>query len=143
MQDGRCRGIVTADVLVKRLSRGAITTRKLEGVNRDKRHEVYTGSASYGDGKSLRSSFEWDCLCLDNQGANRCPSSRVDVTFPEPPSGRPFIYRGRRPTALQSPGRLINSVRLGLLIFLDLQYKSRLHGGLSLRDLIRLWAMGL
>ena len=47
-----------------------IATRKQEGVNRDKGHEVYTGSAPYGGGKSLRSSFEWDCLCLDNQGAN-------------------------------------------------------------------------
>ena len=28
-----CRGIVAADVLVKGLSRGAIATRKLEGVN--------------------------------------------------------------------------------------------------------------
>ena len=65
-----CRGIVTADVLKKGLSRGAIATRKQEGVNLDKGHEVYTGSAPYGEGKSLRSSFEWDCLCLDNQGAN-------------------------------------------------------------------------
>ena len=66
-----CRGIVTADALELGLSRGAIATRKLKGVNRDKGHEVYTGSAPYGEGKSLRSSFEWDCLCLDNQGANR------------------------------------------------------------------------
>ena len=48
------RGFVTADVLVKGLSRGAIATGKLEGVNQDKRHEVYTGSAPYGEGKSLR-----------------------------------------------------------------------------------------
>ena len=65
-----CRGIVTADVLVKGLSHGAIATRKLKGVNWDKGHEVYTGSAPYGEGKSLRSSFEWYCLCLDNQGVN-------------------------------------------------------------------------
>ena len=64
-----CRGIVTSDVLVKGLSHGAIATRKLKGVNRDKGHGVYTGSAPYGEGKSLRSSFEWDCLCLDYQGA--------------------------------------------------------------------------
>ena len=56
------RGIVTADVLVKELSLGAIATRKLKEVNRDKGHEVYTGSAPYGEGKSLPSSFEWDCL---------------------------------------------------------------------------------
>ena len=29
----KCRGIVTSDVLVKGLSRGAIATRKLDGVN--------------------------------------------------------------------------------------------------------------
>ena len=34
-----CRGIVTADVLKLGLSRGAIATRKLEGVMRDKKHE--------------------------------------------------------------------------------------------------------
>ena len=48
-----CRGIVTSDVLVKELSCGAIATRKLEGVNRDKGHErVYTSSAPYGEGKA-------------------------------------------------------------------------------------------
>ena len=47
------RGIVTSDVLVKLLSRGAIATWKLKGVNRDKGHEDYTGSAPYGEGKSL------------------------------------------------------------------------------------------
>ena len=35
----KCRGIVTADVLELGLSRGAIATRKLEGVMRDKEHE--------------------------------------------------------------------------------------------------------
>ena len=48
-----CRGIVTSDVLAKGLSRGAIATRKLKGVKRDKGHEGYTGSAPYGEGKSL------------------------------------------------------------------------------------------
>ena len=33
-----CRGFVTTDALVKGLNCGAITTRKLEGVNWDKRH---------------------------------------------------------------------------------------------------------
>ena len=33
-----CRGIVTADVLAKGLSRRAVATRKLKGVNRDKGH---------------------------------------------------------------------------------------------------------
>ena len=49
-----CRGIVTADVLELGLSRGAIAARKIEGVKRDKEHEGYTGSAPYGEGKSLR-----------------------------------------------------------------------------------------
>ena len=35
------RGIVTTDVLVKGLSRRAIATRKLKGVNRDKGHERF------------------------------------------------------------------------------------------------------
>ena len=36
-----CRGIVTADVLELGLSRGAIATRKLKGVKRDKGHERF------------------------------------------------------------------------------------------------------
>ena len=48
-----CRGIVTTDVLVHGLSRGAIAARKLKGVKRDKEYEGYTGSAPYGEGKSL------------------------------------------------------------------------------------------
>ena len=47
-------GIVTADVLAQGLSRGAIAARKLKGVKRDKEHGGYTGSAPYGEGKSLR-----------------------------------------------------------------------------------------
>ena len=39
MVGANCRGIVTADVLELGLSRGAIATRKLEGVMRDKEHE--------------------------------------------------------------------------------------------------------
>ena len=49
-----CRGIVTADVHELGLTCGAIAARKLEGVKRDKEHEGYTGSAPYGEGKSLR-----------------------------------------------------------------------------------------
>ena len=56
-----CRGIVTADVLELGLSRGAIATRKLKGVKRDKGHEDYTGSASYGEGKSLLQ-LRWNYL---------------------------------------------------------------------------------
>ena len=60
MVGANCHGIVTANILAKGLSRGAIATRKLEGVNQDKGHEVYTGSAPYSEGNSLWSSFEWD-----------------------------------------------------------------------------------
>ena len=50
-----CHGIVTTDVLAKGLSRRAIATRKLKGVNWDKGHErFYTSSAPYDEGKSLR-----------------------------------------------------------------------------------------
>ena len=38
MVGANCRGIVTADVLLQGLNRGAIATRKLKGVNRDKGH---------------------------------------------------------------------------------------------------------
>ena len=50
---GPCRGIVTADVIELGLSRGAIASRKLKWVKRDKEHGDYTGSAPYGEGKSL------------------------------------------------------------------------------------------
>ena len=53
MVGANCRGIVTSDVLVKGLSCGAMASRKLEGVNRDKGHEgFYTSSAPYGEGKA-------------------------------------------------------------------------------------------
>ena len=39
--DEYCRGIVTADVLLQGLDHGAIATRKLKGVNRDKGHEKF------------------------------------------------------------------------------------------------------
>ena len=41
-----------------------------KGLIGTKVHKVYTGSAPCGEGKSLRSSFEWHYVCLDNQGAN-------------------------------------------------------------------------
>ena len=56
-----CRGIVTADVLVQGLSRGAITARKLKGVKRDKGHDDYTGSAPYAEGESLLQ-LRWNYL---------------------------------------------------------------------------------
>ena len=43
-----------SDVLAKGLNRGAIATRKLEGVMWTRNMRTYTGSAPYGEGKSLR-----------------------------------------------------------------------------------------
>ena len=55
LRKGNCRGIVTEDVLAEGLSRRAIATRKLKGVNRDKGHErFYTSSSPYNEGKNLR-----------------------------------------------------------------------------------------
>ena len=61
MVGANCRGIVTADVLMQGLSRGAIAARKLKGVKQDKGHEDYTGSAPYGEGKSLLQ-LRWNYL---------------------------------------------------------------------------------
>ena len=132
-----------ADVLVKGLSRGAIATRKLKGVNRDKGHEVYTGSAPYGEGKSLRSSFEWDCLCLDYQGANPLDlvldlmllvlnRRRVVPLYTEVDAQR---LTESRPAHKQCPARSLSIPAL--------QYKLYTYGGLSLRALSRLWALAL
>ena len=41
MVGANCRGFLTADVLVKGLSHGAIAARKLKGVNRDRGHERF------------------------------------------------------------------------------------------------------
>ena len=99
-ESGKCRGIVTADVLVQGLIRGAIATRKLKGVKRDKGHGVYTGLAPCSEGKILRSSFGWYCLCLDYQGANPLDLvlDLMLLVLSQPP-GHPFIYRGRCPAA--------------------------------------------
>ena len=85
------------------LSRGAITTRKLKGVKRDKEHGGYTGSAPYGEGKSLRP-VVMELLCLEDQGAE---SLYLDLELLSlvlnPPPGRAFIYTGRRPPAYRVP----------------------------------------
>ena len=89
--DGRCHGIVTAYVLVQGLSRGAIATRKLKGVNRDSGHEDYTGSAPYGEGKSLLQ-LRWNYLGFRWPGSlTAMPGYRSDVASSEPPPGRLFI----------------------------------------------------
>ena len=89
------RGIVTADVLVKGLSRGAIATRKLKGVNRDKGHErFYTSSAPYDEGKSLRLVVLVLLGFRSPRGLTRRLGYRSLVSCPKPPPGRPLIYTG-------------------------------------------------
>ena len=127
---------------MKGLSRGAIATRKLKGVNRDKGHGVYTGSAPYGEGKSLRPSFEWDCLCLDYQGAKSLDLAldlmllalncrRVIPLYTEVDAQR---LSESRSAHRQCPARSLSIPAL--------QYKLHTYGGLSLRAINRLWALG-
>ena len=85
-------GIVTTDVLVEGLSRRAIATRNLKGVNRDKGHErFYTSSAPYDEGKSLRLVV----LVLLGFRSPTCFTRRLAyrslVSCPKPPPGRPLI----------------------------------------------------
>ena len=89
------------------------------------------------------SSCDWDYVCLNNQEAESLDLA-LELLFRtlNRPPGRPLIYWGRRPAALQSPDRLIDCIRLGLLIFLALQYKLHDQGSLTLRALGHLWAVG-
>ena len=93
--EGYCRGIVTADVLEKGLSRRAIATRKLKGVNRDKGHErLYTSSAPYDEGKSLHL-VVFGIAGVSKTRERICLSwLRVVVSCPKPPPGRPLLYTG-------------------------------------------------
>ena len=88
-----CRGIVTADVLKLGLSRGAIAARKLEGVNGTRNARVYTGSAPYGEGKSLRP-VEVVLIRVSMTRELNCYarlSMRSFFPVPKPLPGRPFI----------------------------------------------------
>ena len=123
MVGANCRGIVTADVLELGLSRGAIAARKLKGVKRDKEHGGYTGSAPYGEGKSLRpvevvlirvsmtrelNSYAWLSVRLF-LSLNRC---RVVP-----------LYREADAQQLSESRPAHKSVRLGLSTILALHYK--------------------
>ena len=142
MVGANCRGIVTLDVLVKGLSRGAIATRKLKGVNQDKGHGVYTSSAPYGEGKSLRSSFEWDCLCLDYQGAKSLDLA-LDLMLPALNRRRVVPLYTEVDTQRLSESRPAHKQCWAWsLSILALQYKLHTYGGLSLRALSHLWALG-
>ena len=89
-----CRGIVTVDVLVKGLSRGAIATRKLKGVNRDKGHERFILVRPLTV-KVKPSPVDVVLLGFDDQGARySMPGSRSVVSHPKPLAGRFLIYTG-------------------------------------------------
>ena len=73
------------------LSCGAIAARKLKGVKRDKEHEDYTGSAPYGEGKSLRPVEVVLLRVSMTRELIAMPGSRSVASRPEPPPGHPFI----------------------------------------------------
>ena len=84
-----------ADVLVEGLSRRAIATRKLKGVNRDKGHErFYTSSAPYDEGKSLRLVVLVLLGFRSPRDLTRRLGYRSLVSCPKPPPGHPLIYTG-------------------------------------------------
>ena len=67
--DANYHGIVTADFLAKGLSRRAIATRKLKGVNRDKGHERFILVRPLAV-KVRPSTVDVVLLGFDDQGAN-------------------------------------------------------------------------
>ena len=89
-----CCGIVTTDVLVKGLSRGAIATRKLKGVNWNKGHERFILVWPLAV-KVKPSPVDVVLLGFEDQGAKHASvASRSLVFYPNPPPGRPLIYTG-------------------------------------------------
>ena len=119
-----CRGIVTADVLVQGLSRGAIAARKLKGVKRDKEHEGYTGSAPYGEGKSLRP-VEVVLIRVSMTGELNCYAWLSTRSYFSLNRRRVVpLYREVETQRLSESRPAHNSVRLGLSTILALHYKS-------------------
>ena len=82
-----------ADVLGKGLSRRAITTRKLNGVNWDKGHERFILVWPLTV-KVRPSPVDVVLLGFDDQGANPLAWLSICVSCPKPPPGRPLIYTG-------------------------------------------------
>ena len=133
MKHRLCRGFVTADVLLQGLSRGAIATRKLKGVNRDKGHERFILVQPLTVKEGLRlvglvllevsMTRERDTLCLALDELFLALSrwrvvplyTRVDALWPTE----------SRPAHKQCPTRR--------LVTSTLQYKLYHHGSLSLR----------
>ena len=129
MVGANCRGIVTADVLELGLSRGAIAARKLKGVKRDKEHGGYTGSAPYGEGKSLRPVEVVLFTVLMTRELDRYAwlSMRSYLSL----NRRRVVplYREVDAQRLSESRPAHKSVRLGLSTILALHYKLHHNGG--------------
>ena len=64
----------------------------LKGLMRDKEHEGYTGSAPYGEGKSLRPvEMVLIRVTITRELNLLCPALDEIVLVPKPLPGRPFI----------------------------------------------------
>ena len=79
---------------MKGLSHGAIATRKLKWVNRDKGYERFILVRPLAV-KVKPSPVDVVLLSFDDQGAKYASlASRSVVSYPKPPPGRPLIYTG-------------------------------------------------
>ena len=90
-----CRGIVTADVLLQGLDRGAIATRKLKGVNRDKGHArfILVQPLTVKEGLRLVGLVLLE-VSMTRERDTLCPVFDLLFPLPKPPAGRPLIYTG-------------------------------------------------
>ena len=87
-----CRGIVTADVLELGLSRGAIATRKLEGVNAGQGTRGFILVRPLTVKVKAYVQLRLYCLGFRRPGAKTsCLVIDLVVLVPKPPPGRPFI----------------------------------------------------
>ena len=95
---------------MKGLSRGAIATGLLEGVKADtKTRGFYTSSAPSMKVKPTSSCDGIDMVSMAREQSSFAQARVVVVSA----AGSPPYIHGLAPYGLQSPGRLINSVRLG------------------------------
>ena len=89
--EGNCRGIVTANVLAKGITRRAIATRKIKEVNQDNGHERFILVRPLAV-KVKPSPVDVVLLGFDDQGANTLAWLLICCFFPKPPPGHPLIY---------------------------------------------------
>ena len=137
-----CRGFVMADVLVKDLVVEPSLRVSLKGLKRtrDARVLYWYGPLRWRQKPTL---VVMELLGFWWPGANLlCLVLGLLCVVPKPPSGRPFIYIGRRPQFTESRGRIIN-VSNSVSIPPILQYKLHDNVGLCLQALTHLRALGL